>query len=143
MEVLNMQIDAIGSVKRSTDDDFGTGKQADYSVSRESDASVNTVTKVQTDTPSSDGDSSKDEENDSKKGKDPSQNTIDSVMSEANQRLSKTRCEYSYDEPTKRVSIKVYDKETDELIREVPPEKSLEMLQRMWELAGIIVDEKR
>ena len=33
--------------------------------------------------------------------------------------------------------------ETDKLIREVPPEKSLEALQKIWELAGIIVDEKR
>jgi flagellar protein FlaG len=143
MEVLNMQIDAIGSVKRSTDDDFGTAKQTDYSVSRDTATSVNTVSKVQTDTPASEGDSSKGEDKDSKQGKDPSKKTIDSVMSEANQKMSKTRCEYAYDEPTKRVSIKVYDKETDELIREVPPEKSLEMLQRMWELAGIIVDEKR
>lgn len=138
-----MQIDAIGSVKRSTDDDFGTAKQTDYSVGRDTATSVNTVSKVQTDTPASEGDSSKGEDKDSKQGKDPSKKTIDSVMSEANQKMSKTRCEYAYDEPTKRVSIKVYDKETDELIREVPPEKSLEMLQRMWELAGIIVDEKR
>ncbi len=78
-------------------------------------------------------------------GKDPTKATIDSVMSEANQKMkmTKTRCEYSYDEPTKRVSIKVFDEESGEVIREVPPEKSLEMLQKMWELAGIIVDEKR
>ena len=75
--------------------------------------------------------------------KDPTKKTIDAMMSEANQKLSKTRCEYSYDEPTRRVSIKVYDKDTDKLIREVPPEKSLEALQKIWELAGIIVDEKR
>lgn len=75
--------------------------------------------------------------------KDPTMNSIDSAFSSANSKLSKTRCEYSYDEDTKRVSIKVYDKDSDELIREVPPEKSLEMLQRIWELAGIMVDEKR
>ena len=75
--------------------------------------------------------------------KDPTANSIESAFSSANSKLSKTRCEYSYDENTKRVSIKVYDKDSDELIREVPPEKSLEMLQRIWELAGIMVDEKR
>ena len=67
-------------------------------------------------------------------GKDPAKSTIDMVS---------TRCEYSYDEATKRVSIKVFDKTSDKLIREVPPEESLEMLQKMWELAGLIVDEKR
>ncbi len=77
--------------------------------------------------------------------KQPSQSTIGSVMSEVNQKIKpmRTRCEYSYDEPTKRVSIKVYDDDTDKLIREVPPEESLKMLQRVWELAGIMVDEKR
>lgn len=75
--------------------------------------------------------------------KDPTVNSIDSAVSKANSKLAKTRCEYSYDENTRRVSIKVFDKDSDELIREVPPEKSLEMLQKMWELAGIMVDEKR
>lgn len=75
--------------------------------------------------------------------KDPTASSIESAFSSANSKLSKTRCEYSYDEGTKRVSIKVYDKDSDELIREVPPEESLEMLQRIWELAGIMVDEKR
>jgi len=76
-------------------------------------------------------------------GKDPAKSTIDSAVSSANNRMVSTRCEYSYDEATKRVSIKVFDKTSDKLIREVPPEESLEMLQKMWELAGLIVDEKR
>lgn len=76
-------------------------------------------------------------------GKDPAKSTIDSAVSSANNRMVSTRCEYSYDEATKRVSIKVFDKTSDKLIREVPPEESLKMLQKMWELAGLIVDEKR
>lgn len=75
--------------------------------------------------------------------KEPTKSTVDSMISTANSRITKTRCEYSYDEATKRVSIKVFNKDSDELIREVPPEKSLEVLQKMWELAGFIVDEKR
>lgn len=75
-------------------------------------------------------------------GKDPAKSTIDSAVSSANNRMVSTRCEYSYDEATKRVSIKVFDKTSDKLIREVPPEESLKMLQKMWELAGLIVDEK-
>lgn len=76
--------------------------------------------------------------------KDPTKTTIDSAFSDMNSKIrqSRTRCEYSYDEPTKRISIKVYDEDTDELIREVPPEESLEVLQKVWELAGIIVDKK-
>lgn len=89
------------------------------------------------------GDEDGDTEQMSFPSKDPAMSTIDSAVSKANSILSKTRCEYSYDETTRRVSIKVFDKESEELIREVPPEKSLEMLRKIWELAGIVVDEKR
>lgn len=77
------------------------------------------------------------DENDNRKLK----NAVD----HANQtmRHSKTKCEFSYHEETKRVSIKVIDEETDEVIREIPPEETLEMLSKMWELAGLMVDEKR
>jgi len=54
-----------------------------------------------------------------------------------------TRCEFSYHKETNRVSIKVINNETDEVIKEIPPEKALEMLEKMWDLAGILVDEKR
>ena len=56
---------------------------------------------------------------------------------------SKTRCEFSYHEDTKRVSIKVIDQNTEEVIREIPPEETLDMLSKMWELAGILIDERR
>lgn len=58
-------------------------------------------------------------------------------------RHAKTKCEFSYHEETKRVSVKVIDEETEEVIREIPPEETLEMLSKMWELAGLMVDEKR
>ena len=67
---------------------------------------------------------------------------IDSAISGMNARLPKTHCAYAYDEDTKRITIKVFDDETEEIIREVPPEKSLEVLKKVWEIAGIIIDEK-
>ena len=74
--------------------------------------------------------------------KEPTISTIDSAISAINAQMSKTRCAYAYDEVTKRITIKVYDDETDELIREVPPEKSLDILKRVWERIGIMMDEK-
>ena len=70
---------------------------------------------------------------------------IKSAVDHANQtmRHAKTKCEFSYHEETKRVSIKVIDAETEEVIREIPPEETLEMISKMWELAGLMVDEKR
>lgn len=54
-----------------------------------------------------------------------------------------TVAEFGYNEPTRRITIKIKDKETDEVIKEIPSEKALEMLAKAWELAGLMVDEKR
>lgn len=44
---------------------------------------------------------------------------------------------------TNRVTIKIVDKKTKEVIKEFPPEKTLDMIAKAWEMAGIMVDEKR
>lgn len=46
-------------------------------------------------------------------------------------------------EETNRVTIKIVDKETKEVIKEFPPEKTLDMIAKVWEMAGIMVDERR
>ena len=44
---------------------------------------------------------------------------------------------------TNRVTIKIVDKKSKEVIKELPPEKTLDMIAKVWEMAGILVDEKR
>lgn len=56
-------------------------------------------------------------------------------------KMAKTRLEFTYVEDVNRYSVKVKDKETDEVIREYPSEDSLKALENIWKLAGIIVDE--
>ena len=70
---------------------------------------------------------------------------IESAVKRANNtmRMTKTSCQFQYHEDTNRVSIKVIDKDTEEVIREIPSEEALELIQRMWEMAGILVDERR
>ena len=46
-------------------------------------------------------------------------------------------------EDTNRVMIKIMDKDTKEVIKEFPPEKTLDMIAKIWEMAGILVDERR
>ena len=46
-------------------------------------------------------------------------------------------------EKTNRVTIKMVDKETKKVIKEFPPDETLDMIARIWEIAGIMVDEKR
>jgi flagellar protein FlaG len=53
-----------------------------------------------------------------------------------------TRFEMKVHDATNVVTIKVFNKETGELIREIPPEKSLDLVVKMKEIAGILVDEK-
>ncbi|MDQ0902941.1 flagellar protein FlaG [Paenibacillus sp. V4I7] len=54
-----------------------------------------------------------------------------------------TSLEFSIHEKTKLISVKVLDKTTGETIREIPPEKSLDFVAKLWEMAGILVDERR
>lgn len=46
-------------------------------------------------------------------------------------------------EDTNRVTIKIVDKNTKEVVKEYPPEKTLDMIARVWEMAGLMVDERR
>lgn len=75
----------------------------------------------------------------------PTEQQLKDAISKANNKLKtqRTRCEFSYHEETKRVSIKILDKETEEVIKEIPPEETLEMVEKMWELAGLLIDERR
>jgi flagellar protein FlaG len=54
-----------------------------------------------------------------------------------------TSLEFSVHKETHQISVKVLDKETGELIREIPPEKILDFLATLWRKAGILIDEKR
>jgi len=67
------------------------------------------------------------------------------MIEKANKAITGATCsfEYSIHEGTKEIMVKVINKETQEVIREIPPEKILDMVAKMWEIAGIFVDERR
>lgn len=46
-------------------------------------------------------------------------------------------------EATNRVTIKIVDKTSKKVIKELPPEKTLDMISKVWEMAGILIDERR
>lgn len=74
-----------------------------------------------------------------------SEKAIKSAVENANStmRKSRTNCEFAYHEKSKRISIKIYDAESDEVIKEIPSEDALKMLEKLWELTGLMLDEKR
>ena len=57
--------------------------------------------------------------------------------------MSHSEAVFGIHEATNRVTIKIIDKDTKKVIKELPPEKTLDMIAKVWELAGILVDEKR
>lgn len=83
-------------------------------------------------------------------GEDP-ENTIQNAnninvkqsVSMINSKLNNnTECIFGIHDETNRVMIKIVDRDTKEVIKEIPPEKTLEMITKLWEFAGILVDEK-
>ncbi len=50
--------------------------------------------------------------------------------------------QFEVHDKTGRVMVKVIDNKTDRVIKEVPPEKLLNAVAGLMELAGIIIDEK-
>lgn len=53
-----------------------------------------------------------------------------------------TSLEFTVHRETHRISVKVLNKESGEIIREIPPEKNLDFLAALWRKAGILIDEK-
>ena len=80
-----------------------------------------------------------------KLGEQASKGQIEDAIKNANNqiKITNTRCEFEYHEKSKRVSIKVIDKDTEKVVKEIPPEESIEMVEKLWELAGLFLDEKR
>ncbi len=68
---------------------------------------------------------------------------IKKAVEKLNKNLSNSEAIFGIHDATNRVTIKIVDKETKEVIKELPPEKTLDMIAKAWELAGILVDERR
>lgn len=68
---------------------------------------------------------------------------IKKAVEDINKKASNSEAIFGIHEGTNRVTIKIVDKRTKEVIRELPPERTLDMIARVWEMAGLLVDEKR
>ena len=72
-----------------------------------------------------------------------SQESIKKMVDQLNKKMNNSEAIFGIHEATNRVTIKIVDKETKEVVKEYPPEKTLDMIAKVWEMAGILVDEKR
>ncbi len=57
-------------------------------------------------------------------------------------KMNRTSLHMKYHEDVNRVSIKIVDDETDEVIKEIPPEESIDMLKKLLEVNGLLIDER-
>lgn len=80
--------------------------------------------------------------NDSRQNQ-PSNEQIKQAVEKLNKSLPNSEAVFGIHEKTNRVTIKIIDKESKKVIKELPPEKTLDMIAKVWEMAGILVDEKR
>ena len=81
--------------------------------------------------------------NSGNENKQPSNEQIKKAVEAMNKRMGHSEAVFGIHEATNRVTIKIVDKETKEVIKELPPEKTLDMIAKVWEMAGILVDERR
>jgi len=69
---------------------------------------------------------------------------LQKAVEEANKFIfrDKGKFEFKVHERTNRMMVKIVDKETDETIKEIPSEKILDLVASIWDLVGILVDER-
>lgn len=116
-----------------TEADYTDGKAQEAAM--QSDPSTVAVTKV-------DG---KDEQDAGRQNEQQSASPdqIKKAVEQLNKKMNNSEALFGIHEGTNRVTIKIVDKSTKEVIKELPPEKTLDMIAKAWELAGLLVDEKR
>lgn len=72
------------------------------------------------------------------------QDELKETVEKANQFLLglKTQFDFKIHEGTGRTVVRLIDKQTHEVVKEIPPEKMLDILESVWDSAGILVDRK-
>ena len=83
------------------------------------------------------------EDKDLSEEKDAKQGTqLKKAVNDLNKQTKNSEAIFGIHDKTNRVTIKIIDKTTKEVIKEYPPEETLDMIAKVWEIAGILVDEK-
>ena len=71
-----------------------------------------------------------------------SNSQIKKAVEEINKKAHNSEAIFGIHDKTNRVTIKIIDKDTKKVLKEYPPEKTLDMIAKVWEVAGLLVDEK-
>jgi len=72
---------------------------------------------------------------------DDRQALVDQIQ-QALEEMQHKSLQFSVDESTGRTVIKVVDKDTGEVIKEIPPEETLRLAEKIEEMSGILFDKR-
>lgn len=68
---------------------------------------------------------------------------LKNAVSDLNKKMGNSEAVFGIHEKTNRVTIKIVDKESKKVMKEYPAEETLDMIAKVWEAAGLMLDEKR
>ena len=73
-----------------------------------------------------------------------SKEELEQSIEKANQFLLglNTQFDFKVHEGTGRTVVRLVDKQTEEVVKEIPPEKMLDVIAGIWDMAGIVIDRK-
>jgi len=120
----------------------GSVRNSDYSAYTNTNASMNTVTSASGDTGVVSSESLMHKQ---QYELTISDKAIIQAIEKANKSLDgiQHKFQYSVHEKTGQIMVKVINSETDEVIREIPNEKVIDMIAKFQEINGLTIDEKR
>ena len=69
---------------------------------------------------------------------------LEKSIEKANQFLLGLNIQFDFKihEGTGRTVVRLVDKQTEEVVKEIPPEKMLDVIAGIWDMAGIVIDRK-
>ncbi len=73
-----------------------------------------------------------------------SDDEIEQIVNELNNfiQIFNTKIAFEIDKETRKTVLKIIDAQSDEIIRQIPPEELLEISRRISELLGLIINAK-
>lgn len=84
------------------------------------------------------------ENTDNNKDRKASEREVASAVNKANMLLNdSTHLQFKIHKITKDIMVKIIDDKTGEVVKEIPPEKIIDMIANICETLGIFVNEKR
>ncbi len=84
-----------------------------------------------------------------KKGDEPLEITkkigeeIKKAIEDINKHAAHTSAQFTYHEDSNKITVQIINTQTEEVIKEFPAEKTLDLVSKAFEMVGLVVDEQR